>query len=91
MNVRRLVQCYRCRRLFVPRGRGVERFCPDCAAEMRQRLTFGLGENWRALLVVVGGIALLMLLSGRRLVPTLLASAIIIAWYIYLERRGPRF
>ena len=86
MNVRRLAQCYRCRRLFAPRGD--ERYCPDCAAEYRRRGLLGdsLGSRRRPLAIVLGGVGLLVLLQGADLLPTLLALGLVAAWYVYRRR-----
>lgn len=86
MNVRRLAQCYRCRRLFSPRGD--ERYCPDCAAEYRRRGLLGDSRwgSWRPLAVVLGGAGLLVLLQGGEVVPTLVALALVAAWYVYCRR-----
>ncbi|HEY8449303.1 MAG TPA: hypothetical protein VIL95_02380 [Bacillota bacterium] len=80
MNVRRLAQCYRCRRVFAARGR--ERFCPDCAAAMRRfRFWTRPAEGWGAV-AVFAGLAALLLLQGRPLVPTLLAVGAVALWYL---------
>lgn len=68
----------------------MERYCPECWAELKRRLAFGAGGQWATLFILIGTIAGLLLLSGRRLLPTLLASAIVIAWYAY-QRRDSRF
>ncbi|HEX6988165.1 MAG TPA: hypothetical protein VF282_01735 [Bacillota bacterium] len=82
LNVRRLAQCYRCRRVFAPRGD--ERYCRECLAELRrQRLLGGGWSRWQGLAVVLGGIGLIVgFVEGRGTLSTLLALGLVLAWYL---------
>lgn len=60
-----LAQCYRCRRLFNPRGKN-QPYCPECAAELQERYRLSRFKNvpWGPLAIV--GVILYFLASRSR-------------------------
>ncbi|MEX2355544.1 MAG: hypothetical protein WD535_00785 [Thermaerobacterales bacterium] len=73
----RLAQCYRCRRLFDARKRE-ERYCPDCAAEIKARFDLpSLSHIPWAALVVMGAILYFVLIRSRDPVTALLAVVLV--------------
>lgn len=82
MKVHRLAQCYRCRRIF--EARGDQRYCPDCAEDLRSRQS-RVWQSWRPFALVVGGIVAILLLQGTSPLVALLSAAALAAWYVYVQ------